>query len=371
MMNSRELVRGLIGRGEFDRVGLFEHFWPETPTIWIDQGYPTRTVDKEGREVTEPVETRDCFPFDMYPSGGWFDTIPVRGEEEVLDETDEWIVKRNGAGAAFKTWKHKSGTPEHMDFLMSSREIWERDYRSHMLELDKDRIAIDDTIAALAAGRKAEKWTFYGHTFVWETLRRNLGDMCLYESLLLDPGWIHDFNRVHADFFQAHYRVLFEEAGVPDGIWVYEDLGYRDRLFASPETLRQLIFPYFTELISFFKSYGLPVVLHSCGNVAEAMPMIVEAGFDALNPMEVKAGNDLFAYAEQYGDKLAFIGGMDIRILETNDADTIRRGVTELVEGMKSRGARYVFGCDHSITPLVKLDSYRLALDVYREHMMF
>jgi hypothetical protein len=33
----------------------------------------------------------------------------------VLEETDEWEVKRNGSGAALKYWKHKMGTPKHID----------------------------------------------------------------------------------------------------------------------------------------------------------------------------------------------------------------------------------------------------------------
>jgi uroporphyrinogen decarboxylase len=51
---------------------------------------------------------------------------------------------------------------------------------------------------------------------------------------VLDPDWIRDFNRVHTDHLKAHYRILLEEAGVPDGMWLYEDLGYKERLFCSP-----------------------------------------------------------------------------------------------------------------------------------------
>ena len=67
------------------------------------------------------------FGYDMAGVGGWFDLHPLRGYSEVLEETDEWEVKRNGSGAALKYWKHHMGTPEHMDFLMTSREVWERE----------------------------------------------------------------------------------------------------------------------------------------------------------------------------------------------------------------------------------------------------
>ena len=371
MMNSRDLIQGLLTRGDFDRVGFFEHYWPETPKIWVEQGFPTRTVVKDGETVTEPEDPNIVFGADMHSCGGWIKREPILDYEEILAETDEWTIKRTGAGAAFKFWKHKSGTPEHIDFLMTSRAVWERDYRPHLLRVNPARLDIEGNRATLEQARAANKWTFYGDVLVWETARQSLGDVCLYESLILDPAWIHDFNRTYTDFFKAHFQLLFDEVGVPDGIWVYEDLGFKDKLFASPRTFGELIFPYFAEMVEFVHAKGLPVVLHSCGKTTDALPLIVEAGFDALNPMEVKAGNDLFAFAEQYGDRLAFVGGLDVRYLETNDREIIRREVTRVVEGMKARGARYVFGTDHSVTPLVTYDSYRYALDVYREHMAY
>jgi uroporphyrinogen decarboxylase len=177
---------------------------------------------------------------------------------------------------------------------------------------------------------------------------------------------------VYTDFFKQAFIYLFEKVGLPDGIWIYEDLGYKNGLFASPKVLSELIFPYYKELVDFFHGYNLPVVLHSCGSTAQALPLIVDAGFDALNPMERKAkDNDPFIFAEKYGDKLAFIGGLDTRVFETNDREIIRREITAYIEGMKARGARLVFASDHSISTNTRYDTYLYALDVYREHMMY
>lgn len=202
-------------------------------------------------------------------------------------------------------------------------------------------------------------------------MRQSMGDVCMYESLLLQPDWVHDYNRVYTDFFKTHFRVLIEEAGKPDAIWLCDDLGYRNRLFCSPKVLEELIVPYYKEIIEFFNSYDLPVLFHSCGAVEQAVPLIVEAGFVALNPMERKAGNDPLKYAEQYGDKLAFIGGLDARVLESGDRELIRREVVALIEGMKERHARFVFGSDHFISTNVAYADLQYALDVYREHMAY
>jgi len=364
--------------------------WRDAIAAWVERGYPTRMVYKEvgedrwrredggwvevevAGEYEEPVPPWEHFGYDMAGIGPWFDIMPLRDYDELVDETDEWEIRRNGAGAALKYWKHKSGTPEHIDFRMVKRQIWERDYRPHVLELDPERIEVEKMRKNMAQTTEAQVWSHFGHMFIWETMRQSMGDITLYESLLLDPAWIHDYNRVYTDFFKKHFAYVFEHVGRSDGIWLYEDLGYKNGLFASPKVLSELIFPYYREMVHFFHSYDLPVVLHTCGSVRQALPLIVEAGFDALNPMERKAkDNDPFAFAQEYGDRLAFVGGLDTRVFETNDKDIIRREVKHYIEGMKARGARLVFASDHSISTNTRYESYSYALEVYREYMMY
>jgi uroporphyrinogen decarboxylase len=254
---------------------------------------------------------------------------------------------------------------------MTSREVWEREYRAHLLELDPERVNVKGARESLERWTPTGKWTHYGHLFIWEDMRRSMGDVCMYESLILDPGWIKDYNRVVTDHYKTHYAYLIEQAGKPDGVWVYEDLGYKNGLFCSPAVLAELIFPYYAELVAFFHEYDLPVVLHACGGIEAALDLIVDAGFDALNPMQVSAGCDALRFAEKVGDRIAFVGGLDARVIESGDRDLIRRESARLIEGMKSRGARYVFGSDHSISTNVDYDDFRFMLDVYREHMAY
>jgi uroporphyrinogen decarboxylase len=289
----------------------------------------------------------------------------------VLEETDEWIVTRNGAGAVFKNWKHKSGTPEHIDFDMTSRDVWEKKYRPHLLEPDRERLDINGTREALKRWREQGRFAIFSHLFVWECMRGSIGDVTLYQSMLLDPDWIHDYCRVYTDFFKAHFGILFEEAGVPDGVRLCEDLGYHKGLFCSPGTFEELIFPYYAEIVEWFHDAGVPVMLHTCGMVQEALPLIVEAGFDCLDPMERKAGNEPFAYAEEYADRIAFMGGLDARVLESGERDAIESEVASLIEGMKERGARYIFHSDHSLSTNVDLADYRHALAIYRQHAVY
>lgn len=364
-MTSREVIDRLLTGDDPPRMGIYERIWTQTLEKWAtEQGYP---VDGEGR----PVDPHDHFGLDLVGVGGGIDTAPIRGYSELLEETDEWVVRKDGNGASLKRWKRRAGTPEHIAFSMTDRETWERDYRPHLLGLDPDRVQIEAPMRRLPEERAKGKWTFYGNLFVWEKARQSMGDICLYESMLLDPEWIHDYNRVYTDFFKAHFAYLIETAGKPDGVRICEDLGYKGGLFCSPETFDQLVFPYYGELIEFFHQQDLPVIFHTCGDVTEALPYLADLEIDALDPMEVKAGCDPLKFAEEYGDRFVLRGGMDVRIMESGDRDTIRKAVTELADGMKARGARYIFSSDHSITTDVDYHDYAYAVNVFKERMEY
>jgi uroporphyrinogen decarboxylase len=379
-MHGKELISNMLAHRPFDRIAVYEGFWDETLEIWIQQGYPSELVIRNGQEKIVPVDPFHYFTYDLHRCGGFFDTEPRVGIEEVLAETDEWEIRQNGAGATFKWWKNKSGTPEHIDFKMYSRPVWEQEYRPFLLELDMRRFNgkwwgdhnLTEDKMEFDLARSRGQWTWVGHVFVWEVMRASLGDLNMYESLLLDPGWVHDFNRVYTDFFKQHFRAAFAEHGLPDGVWLFDDIAYRSGLFASPKVFQDLFLPYYAEIVTFFKQeYGLPVLFHSDGRIHQAIPMILEAGFVGLHPLESKAGCDLIDLAEQYGDRLIFIGGLDVRILETNDRGLIAAKIETLLNEMKTRKAGYVFGSDHTITPQVTFDTYRFALDVYKEHSSY
>jgi hypothetical protein len=387
---SRDLIKNLLDGNPVERVPLRETFWPETLSAWVDQGYPTQIVYKEvgekywrkldGRWVTataageyeEPLPPYQHFSFDTGEIDFLFDFEPIFGHREIIEETDDWEKYRNGAGGVMRYWKHKSGTPEHIDFRMTTREIWEEEYRPHLLELDPRRIEFGEIGKRLTQIRQDGKFSIHNHPLAWELLRFCLGDLPMYPTLLTDPDWVLDMGRVYTDFYKTHYAHFFAEMGVFDGIFVCEDLAYNNNLFASPQTYQQLIFPFFEEIVEFYRSYGVKVFLHSDGAVRKIMPFVAEMGFDAFNPTEAKAkGNDIFQFVELYGDRLAFIGGLDARIFETNDKDVIQTAVSNFIERLKALGARFIFASDHSISPLVKYDSYRYALDAYHEHKTY
>ena len=355
-VNGKEAIDSLIRYKKGPRMGLSDSPWKDTLEAWVSQGYPVNP------DSGQPENPAVHFGFDMEGVGGWFDWVPLEGHSELLAETAEWEVRRNGAGAAFKYWKHKSGTPEHIDFHMASRDIWERDYRER-LKACESRMNAEKDGKALQAARERGVWAHFGHQGLWEDLRQSLGDIRMFESFLLDPDWILDFNRVYTDFYKAMYDLLFSKAGLPDGVWLYDDLAYRNGTYCSPKILYELYAPFYKEIADHIHSYGLPVVFHCCGGMEDALPIIVECGYDALNPMERKSGCDPLKFARKYKDKLAFIGGLDAVALESGDMGRIIRETDQLMDGMREMGAAYIFGSDHSLSPRVSYNDYLRTLE--------
>lgn len=366
MQSPRDVIQRLFDGSPAERAGLRDSPWSDTLTKWVGQGYP---VDQQGR----PVVPDEYFDFDMVGIGGFEWKAKLEGDV-IVDETDAWKIVRDGNGASFKWWKDKSGTPEHMDFAMANRAVWESEYKPHVVGSVRRR-ATPERLAEIRRGldraHSQGKWADMGFRGLWEDMRGAFGDVTLYESMLLDPEWIRDYCRTYTDLYTQEIEITLAEAGKPDGIWFFDDLGYRGATFCSPELYEELIFPFYVELNDLIHAHGIPVILHTCGYTESVLDLIVDVGFDGLHPMEVKAGNDPLRIAERYADRLVFIGGLDARILESHDREHIRSEVTGYLEGMKQAGARLVFGSDHSLSTLIDLDDFEFALDVYQEHRTY
>ena len=152
-----------------------------------------------------------------------------------------------------------------------------------------------------------------------------------------------------------------------DGAFLWNDMAYRNGPFFSPAMYRELEFPAQQRLCDFFHGHDMPVILHTDGDVRPLIPMLIEAGFDCLQPLEVKAGIDLIELKHEYGDRLAFMGGIDTRAMADPDPQAIEREVREKVTVAK-QGGGYIYHSDHSVPDSVSFQQYRRVMELVREH---
>ena len=74
-----------------------------------------------------------------------------------------------------------------------------------------------------------------------------MSPMCGHEYLLTgmaaDPDWVRDMGELYATLTVRLLEILFAREGMPDGLSVWDDLGFKHRPFMSPAMYRELIFP--------------------------------------------------------------------------------------------------------------------------------
>ena len=339
-------------------MGLFEHYWDDTQAEWERQGLPPKT------------DLVEYFDYDIVPvQGSWFNTGALVGQYRIIEETDETYVAVNEWGAAMREWKDKSGTPEHVGFDMTTEEKWREIYREPLFEFNPLRFGdLDEIKRNYETCMKSDRFVVFTNLLVFEIMRRSMGDVVMLESMYLNPAWIHDFCDVVTNMMIRHYEYLFSEVGIPDGMFIYEDMGYTYGPFCSPELQRELIHPYHKRFIDFIHSYGIPFIMHSCGKIRPFLQSIVDSGVDCLQVLEAKAGQDVREMAETSGKKIAFMGNLNILAFETNNRNEIEKEIIPKLDDIRKNRIPYVFHSDHSIPRSVKLDTYKYALELFHKH---
>jgi uroporphyrinogen decarboxylase len=87
------------------------------------------------------------------------------------------------------------------------------------------------------------------------------------------------------------------------------------------------------------------------------LPSFAEAGFDILNPLEAKAGMDIFQIKKDYGGAFTLWGGIDVKTISFGSLDELHYEIKRKVEYAKAGGG-YIFGSDHSIPDNVPMATY-------------
>jgi len=309
-LTSVERIGRILRREPVDRVGVYESFWPDTRAKWAEGGHVAADAD-----LTDHFghDFRMCWAFNMVADLDFVD--------QIVEETDETKLVRTGNQALLRWWKNKSGTPEHVDFLVQDRSGWEKHIRPYLTDPDtyRRRINFEGYRNEKAKAARQQRFFCWGGVNVFELIHPVSGHEYMLIGMALDPDWVKDMCEVYADLTIRLMEILFDEEGMPDGIWFFEDLGFKERPFMSPAMFREIIFPAHKRTFDFAHAKGLPVIVHSCGYVEPLIPALIEAGMDCLQAMEVKAGMDLLRIKKQYGDTIALCGGLDIRELESND----------------------------------------------------
>jgi uroporphyrinogen decarboxylase len=353
-MTSIERVSNALARKPVDRLPVAVSPWGDTVKKWCDEGHI-----RIGEDVAEH--------FDQDTRGSWAINYvaDLDFKDVVLEETAETILKLDGNGAKLRRHKLHDSTPEHVDFTVKDRAGWDETIRPHLTKLDRRRINFDAYRKEKALAQVKGRFFMFCGLAPFEQMHPVCGHEYMLMGMALDPDWVRDMVMTFADLTIMHLETLFAEEGRPDGMFFFEDMGFKARPFMSPDMYRDIMQPGHTRLFEFSHAMGLKVIVHSCGFVEPLVPGLIEAGMDCLQAMEVKAGMDLAELARKYGDRIAFYGGIDVRALAANDRAWIDREMNAKIPAVLGRpgGGGYILHTDHSEPPEVEHATMKYFVD--------
>lgn len=350
-MNAKQRVMMAMNFQEPDRVPRFwQDFWPDFQEKWQSERGQTDLHAHFGDDMrlVRPDEA-------AWPSGAA--TLGRRG--------DKWLV-RSGWGE-IKLSRCEIPAAQVMGELVEAA-VPER--------IDPETLVFEDPLSDVRfqkAGREAAAWSDEhfvfcksGGPYLRAAFMR--GEQQFWIDVVEDPGWARAFVDRVVDHIVAVAIEAMRRFGLEDtGIAIYDDVAASWGPFVGPARYEQVFLPSLRRMVKAYKDAGAAKVMHHAdGNVLSLLDMWIDAGIDAINPVEFRSGMDVVKLRQQYGRRLALVGGLDnCIILPRGDRGEIREHVLYLLEA--GRGGGYVFG-PHSIGPDISLETMDYVLELLQEH---
>ncbi|MFH1707409.1 MAG: uroporphyrinogen decarboxylase family protein [Planctomycetota bacterium] len=161
-----------------------------------------------------------------------------------------------------------------------------------------------------------------------------------------DPAFVREMITFWEDFVAAMLEHTLAHI-TPDCIHLSEDMAYKSFSMISPAMTREYLLPTYRRWGAIIRKAGVPVyAMDSDGYIGELIPIWIEAGINACDPIEVAAGNDINLFRKQFGKHMAFRGGVDKRCIAKGGA-VIEKELARLAPAIHAGG--YIPGCDHGV----------------------
>ncbi len=133
-----------------------------------------------------------------------------------------------------------------------------------------------------------------------------------------------------------------------DAVRMIEDWGIQSGLMFSRELWDEFIYPNYIKIYGAIRNKGMYVMHHSCGDITELMPTIIDMGVDIVDAMQPES-MDLHFIKKEYGKDIVLFGGV-------GSQSTIPCGTKEEVVAdakitlnFMSKGGKYILGPAGSI----------------------
>ena len=188
----------------------------------------------------------------------------------------------------------------------------------------------------------------------------NMENIIGYDNLCMmlydDPELVKEISYNIGKRLLEYYEPALQCDNV--GFICYNDVwGFNTQTLISTEHLRQYVFPWVKRIVEMAHRYNKPCILHSCGYFKNIIDDITDdLKFDARHSYEDNIMPVEQAY-EEYHNRIAILGGIDVNFLCTKTPEDIFRRCREMLERTADRGG-YALGSGNSIPEYIPYENY-------------
>jgi uroporphyrinogen decarboxylase len=189
-----------------------------------------------------------------------------------------------------------------------------------------------------------------------------------FEQMFVDLGTDQGFAAALLDRITGIQLALIQrylDLGV-DGGYFGDDYGAQKGLLFSPTMWRKLIKPRLAQLFAPFIERGLPVLMHSDGQIHKILPDLVEIGLTTLNPVQPEALAHDWLYGN-FHDRLSFYGGISTQtVLPAGTPEDVKTAVTQCARVLAPEGTGLLIGPSHRMMTDIPMENVEALLAAFR-----
>jgi len=357
-MTQRERFLKTAAFNEPDRAFLLAPWWWEqTLERWHNEGLP-RDLDYMGIVDFFNSDCERDLPVLFHSQYGTPYLFPPF-DEQSIEETDIYIIKRDAQGNTLKIFKddryHKM--PQWLGYPMSNRKDWENVIKPRFIASDPGRFPKKSEWTAIVENESTRDYAlgmWCGSFYGWP--RGFMGVEALSYMFYDDPALIHEMCNYIADFWVEILTKVLLEIQL-DYAFIWEDMACKTGPLCSPATYREFMADPLKRITSVLHKHGVHnIIIDSDGNNDIMIPLWLECGITGLRPFEIAANSDPVRTRREYGKDLIIQGGIDKRALAGTKED-IDREILSKVPWLCIQGG-YFPQVDHLTPPDVSLENY-------------
>lgn len=200
-------------------------------------------------------------------------------------------------------------------------------------------------------------------TGIFDTAWHPTGIQDLLMGMAIDPDFT---NRMMDWALEYNLNILEQLPDYIDGVRFIEDWGDQKSVIMGANNWRKYLKPRLKIMYEACRKKGRAVFIHSCGNITELFPEIIELGVAVVDPIQPEV-MDLPFIKKEYGRDIVLFGGMGCQ-------STLPLGTPEAVSAeaqerlaLLSAGGKFIFGSSGAIPTEAPLENVIALIEFCRK----